>query len=85
MNEKKISGIICHVQDCEYHTKDNSCVAGSIKVGSCVSCSGTDAQCDTYKAKQYLLNKYPANAGYFFINQDSLIQRLPYPAFHKDF
>ena len=51
MNENKINGIVCHVQDCEYHAKDNSCVAGSIKVGSCVSCSGTDAQCDTYKAK----------------------------------
>ncbi len=51
MTEKKINGIVCHVQDCEYHAKDNSCEAGCIKVGSICDCHSTDAVCDTYKAK----------------------------------
>lgn len=51
LDNNKINGIVCHVEDCTYHAKDNSCVAGCIKVGTCKDCNGTDAACDTYKAK----------------------------------
>ncbi len=52
MNEKdKINGIICHVETCEYHAKDDRCVAGEISVGGCRACDCTDTCCNTFKAK----------------------------------
>ena len=33
MENKKIDGIVCHVETCEYHCCDDSCKAGKIQVG----------------------------------------------------
>lgn len=52
MQEKnKINGIICHVETCEYHAKDDHCVAGEISVGGCKACDCTETCCNTFKAK----------------------------------
>lgn len=51
MQEKKIEGIVCHVETCEYHAKDDRCNAGKISVGGCTACDCTDTCCNTFKAK----------------------------------
>lgn len=50
--ENLINGIICHADNCEFHSTDNRCFAGCIKVSGCnkESCS-TEPFCDTFKAK----------------------------------
>ncbi len=49
-NNCKICGIVCHAENCTYHTKDNCCEAGKIQVSSCCG-SANEPACDTYKAK----------------------------------
>ena len=49
--KNKIDGIVCHVETCEYHSKDDKCVAGKISVGGCTACNCSDTCCNTFKAK----------------------------------
>lgn len=49
--QEKINGIVCNVETCVYHAKDNSCHAGTIKVGGCTACDCDQTCCDTFKAK----------------------------------
>ena len=50
-DNNKINGIVCHVENCTYHEKDNSCIAGSIKVGTTSTCECNEHTCDTFKTK----------------------------------
>ncbi len=43
--------IDCTVKNCVYHTSNNSCSAGAIKVGNSTACSCSETCCDTFKAK----------------------------------
>lgn len=49
--EKKICGITCRVETCEYHDTDNTCHAGNISVGGCEACDCDQTCCNTFKAK----------------------------------
>lgn len=52
-DEKKINGIICHADNCEFHSTDDCCHAGCIKVTSGCDKNSCSAEplCDTFKAK----------------------------------
>ncbi len=43
MSENKINGIVCNVENCKYHAKDDTCFAGTIKV-SCYD--NNNCKCD---------------------------------------
>lgn len=49
---QKISGIKCEVKDCQYHAKDDSCVAGKIEVGPEHASDSSDTVCVTFQPNQ---------------------------------
>ncbi len=49
--EKKIEGIICRVETCEYHAENDTCHAGNICVGGCTACDCGETCCNTFKAR----------------------------------
>ncbi len=49
--DSKICGIKCEVSNCKYHTEDNCCAAGSIKVGPMSAQNSCDTACDTFEKK----------------------------------
>ncbi|MEG1886714.1 MAG: DUF1540 domain-containing protein [Oscillospiraceae bacterium] len=50
MEENKINGISCGVCNCCYHTSDNCCCAGQIKVGPEHACNCNETVCATFEA-----------------------------------
>ena len=50
------SNICCDAKNCVYHTKDSSCTATSIKVGSENACCCKDTSCATFKLKDSAVN-----------------------------
>jgi hypothetical protein len=60
MNESKscgskhIKGITCDVYNCEYHGKENSCMAGCIAVGPGYAETSSDTVCATFRPKEKL-------------------------------
>ncbi len=47
-----IPGIMCSVEQCTYHSKDNKCTASKIEVGSAATCcSSCDTECVTFKPR----------------------------------
>ena len=47
---KEISGICCHVTDCQYNS-DKKCMAGHINVGPSSATSTSETDCETFKAR----------------------------------
>lgn len=48
--KSSIPGIDCSVDNCMYHTTEDKCTAGSIKVGAQKACcSSCDTECVTFK------------------------------------
>ena len=50
----KITGVMCKVTDCHYHSTDNKCTAGQIEVCNCHNCDCTGSKedmsfCSTYR------------------------------------
>lgn len=50
-NPKIIKGITCEVNTCEYHTKNNECAAGNIKVTHMNADTKEETDCSTFKKK----------------------------------
>lgn len=48
-NKNKVSGVGCGVVSCKYHSKDNSCCAGHIKVGSVNAIKKGETYCETFE------------------------------------
>lgn len=48
---KIIKGITCEVNTCEYHTQDNQCSAGNIKVTHYGADTKEQTDCSTFKKK----------------------------------
>lgn len=46
---KKQKGIVCDVQSCVYHAKDNCCTASEILVGPKHASSSSETACVTFK------------------------------------
>ncbi|MEE1053259.1 MAG: DUF1540 domain-containing protein [Acutalibacteraceae bacterium] len=51
-NCKTENCISCSVKNCVHHTENDSCSAGTIKVGNRTACTCSETCCDTFKAKQ---------------------------------
>ncbi|MBQ3816853.1 MAG: DUF1540 domain-containing protein [Clostridia bacterium] len=41
----------CSAENCVYHSTDDTCEAGRIKVGKTDACTSTETHCDTFKMK----------------------------------
>ncbi len=50
-NPQIIKGITCEVEKCEYHTQNNQCSAGNIKVTNCTANTKEQTDCSTFKKK----------------------------------
>lgn len=50
-DSKIIKGITCEVDTCEYHTTENRCGAGSIKVTPYGATAKEETDCSTFKRK----------------------------------
>lgn len=50
-NTKTIEGITCEVDTCEYHTTENKCTAGTIKVTPYGASNKEETDCSTFKKK----------------------------------
>ncbi|MCM1285206.1 MAG: DUF1540 domain-containing protein [Acetobacter sp.] len=46
---KEINGIICEVKNCKFHSIDNNCHAGHIRVGDRAATSSCDTSCETFE------------------------------------
>ncbi len=51
-NSSCIQGIKCEVTNCQHHTMDNRCTAGTIEVGNMNATEKCDTQCKTFKNGQ---------------------------------
>lgn len=45
---KEIKGITCDAKNCIYHSKNNNCNAGNIKVGCKTATDESETKCETF-------------------------------------